>query len=205
MHTDAATKNASPGRPIDDELTAAILDETWAIMAESGYAAVDIQAIARRLGCAKTSIYRRWANRAEMVAAAFMRTSEIGDDPATGDVVEDLIEFELVNTRNQQGRMSHVILEIRDDTVMKTLWERFYGPRQELALMLIDRAVERGQLPIDTDALAILDLLSGFTLFRNAARQQTTTRDQLGRIVSAIIASPPRIAPTPADEASARD
>lgn len=193
MDTDETTLAASPGRPLDDELTDTILDTTWSIVVERGYAAVDIQAIAKSVGCGKTSIYRRWANRSELVAAAFMHTLEIGDDPDTGNVVDDLVQFALVNARNQHGRMSHVLVNVVADDVMTTLWEKFYGPRQALALIIMRRGIERGELPGDADLLAILDLLSGITLLRNLVRQQETTRADFERIVPALIADPPRV------------
>lgn len=183
-----------PGRQRDTSLTTRILDEVWRLFSEEGSSAVEIETVARNIGCGKTSIYRRWEDKSTMLAAAFMHTSEVGEDPDTGSLIEDLIEFSLVNVRNQEGRMSHILLTLNDDEITRTLWEDFYGPRQEIAFTMMRRGIERGELAARADLMALLDLLSGLTLFRNAVRGRTTTRNDLANIVPALVAHPPLLA-----------
>lgn len=188
---DTTTDAGASGRPMDAARTQQILDVTWQIVTESGFAAVDVQAIARRVGCAKSTIYRRWPTKAALIAAALTDTAEVGADPDTGDVCADLVEFALVNVRNQARRLSALVLAA-DREVGEALWAGLLGQRQALVIGILDRAVARGQLPADTDLMAVIDLLSGFTVYRVAARQDPPTRAVLHRIVTAIVRSPPR-------------
>jgi AcrR family transcriptional regulator len=48
-----------------------VLDAVLALVAESGYGAVTIEAVAARSGVAKSTIYRHWPGRAELVNDAF--------------------------------------------------------------------------------------------------------------------------------------
>ena len=60
----------APGRPPDAALDAAILRETLAVLAEAGYERLSVEAVARRAGTAKTSVYRRWPTKDALVLAA---------------------------------------------------------------------------------------------------------------------------------------
>lgn len=184
------------GRPRDTATTRRILDRCWQVIAADGIEAVDIEAIAAELGCAKTTIYRRWPSKIDLVVAAIEEGLERGTDPATGDVAEDLIEFAMVNVRNHSSRFSGLSLVSHSD-VTRRLWERIFADRQAIALAIIDRAMVAGQMPIDTDPIAIVDLLSGFVNFRLVARaavdgSRPVTRNDIAPVVAAIVASPPR-------------
>jgi len=191
MHT-----SPTAGRPRDTATTKRILDRCWQVIAADGIEAVDIEAIAAELGCAKTTIYRRWPSKTDLVVAAIEEGLEHGTDPATGDVVADLIEFAMVNVRNHSSRFSAFSL-VSNSEVTRRLWERIFAARQAIALAIIDRAMAAGDLPDDTDPIAIVDLLSGFVNFRLVARaavegSRAVTREDIAPIVTSIVASPPR-------------
>ena len=54
---------AHPGRPRQSELDQRIADATLTLLREGGPAAVTMESVAARAGVAKTSVYRRHANR----------------------------------------------------------------------------------------------------------------------------------------------
>jgi len=187
----------APGRPRDTAVTARILQRCWEVIATGGIDAVDIEALAAEIGCAKTTVYRRWPTKNDLIVAAIEDGLEFGGDPSTGDVTEDLVEFAMVNVRNHSRRFSAFALAGHSD-VTRSLWHRIFAARKSVALGIMTRGIERGQLPTDTDSIAVIDLLSGFVSFRLVARAAVErdvviTREQLVRIVSAIVASPPRI------------
>ncbi|MDT5345928.1 MAG: hypothetical protein QOE52_5112 [Mycobacterium sp.] len=72
--TPPGNKHGRPRTPrsLDRSLDAAILDATLAGVAESGYDALTMDAVAARAGVGKAAIYRRWSSKAEVVAA-FLR------------------------------------------------------------------------------------------------------------------------------------
>ena len=78
------------GRPRDERIDAEVAFAVLSALKEGGYGAVTIDGIARRVGRARTSIYRRWTSKRSLVAYAVL--SEMGDDPAadTGSVRGDL-------------------------------------------------------------------------------------------------------------------
>src|SRR5882762_5512570 len=60
------------GRPRSEECHNAILQTAIDLVLELGFRAVSIESIAAKTGVAKTTIYRRWPNKAAIVMDAFM-------------------------------------------------------------------------------------------------------------------------------------
>jgi len=58
-----AGAKASPGRPRCLETRAAVLKAAQELLERGGAGALSIEAVARRAGVAKTTIYRWWPNR----------------------------------------------------------------------------------------------------------------------------------------------
>lgn len=82
------------GRPRDLVVRTAVLDAAWDLVAESGYAAATVERIAARSGSAKTTIYRWWAGRADVVMEALAdRASRRIVPPQTGDLPTRIRDF----------------------------------------------------------------------------------------------------------------
>lgn len=87
----AAGRSAS-GRPRDTSRDLAILDTTLALLTEMGYEQMSIEAVSSRSGVAKTTIYRRYRDKAALVAAAVEHRSHAAPpEPAADDLRENLI------------------------------------------------------------------------------------------------------------------
>src|SRR5262245_44719017 len=74
------------GRPRDRRVDAAVLDATRRLLADVGYRALSIEAVARRARVHRPAIYRRWSSKAELVHAAVypdgdvtLRITDTGD------------------------------------------------------------------------------------------------------------------------------
>jgi len=85
-----AAQAAAPGRPRSTDVDAAILTAATELLAAAGPSGVTMNAVARRSGVARASLYLRFAGREALLTAA-MR-SAIGRDPypLTGNFVTDL-------------------------------------------------------------------------------------------------------------------
>lgn len=66
----------SPGRPIDPSKDRDILAAGRALLFEQGPQSVTMEAVARAAGVAKPTLYRRYANRDELLAAVALNESE---------------------------------------------------------------------------------------------------------------------------------
>lgn len=59
-----------PGRPRQEHVMRAVLDAVVDLVAESGMAALTMDAVAARAGVSKPAMYRRWSTRQDLVLAA---------------------------------------------------------------------------------------------------------------------------------------
>jgi AcrR family transcriptional regulator len=57
------------GRPLDENVDAAILNATWRLLLEEGYARMSIAGVAETAGVGRPAIYRRYRDKSELVAA----------------------------------------------------------------------------------------------------------------------------------------
>lgn len=91
---DDVTPVARPGRPYDRSRDAQILAVTLDALAEREYEHVTIDAVAQRAGRAKTTLYRRWPTKVDLVLAAVQaagRPPEADELPDEGTLRADLL------------------------------------------------------------------------------------------------------------------
>ncbi|SDV01063.1 DNA-binding transcriptional regulator, AcrR family [Microlunatus sagamiharensis] len=92
--SEAAHGARRPGRPYDHSGDPAILAVTLDLLAERGYDQVTLDLVALRTGRAKTTLYRRWPTKADLVVAAVEAVGtppEARELPDTGTVRSDLL------------------------------------------------------------------------------------------------------------------
>src|SRR6266540_4101311 len=82
--------NHVPGRPRSHDVDAAILDAAVQLLAAKGPEGVTINAVARRSGVARASIYLRYPSREQMLGAALRTAIGLEAYRLTGDIVADL-------------------------------------------------------------------------------------------------------------------
>jgi AcrR family transcriptional regulator len=134
----------------------AVLDATVTAMAESGYGfAVDD--VAHSAGVHKTTVYRRWETKPQLVSAAVERlaTREIVV-PDTGDAVADLTELAVQVARALAGRTGGRVLRAAvaaasEDAGLVEVVRTFLSGRYAQATALVEAGKRAGQLRPDVD------------------------------------------------------
>src|SRR5215475_3487601 len=86
-----------PRLPSADQV---IVEATRVLLLENGYAGVSIEGVAARAGVAKTTIYRRWPSKAELVFEVAIHRSRLGPAPDTGTLVGDLAAVAVIIVRS---------------------------------------------------------------------------------------------------------
>ena len=142
----------------------AILQTAMDLVTEFGFRAVSIESIAAKTGVAKTTIYRRWPNKAAVVMDAFMERLLRTQFPATKKAT-DSIRLQMHSMarafRSKDGTVLKALLsEAQFDAELATAFrERWTLPRRKLALAVLQKAVSQGELRSDIDLEATIDLL----------------------------------------------
>ena len=165
MTTPARNERAARGRPRvhDDEV---ILQAALDLMSELGYQRLSLNDIATRAGVSVPSIYRRWANKAEVVSAAVELTKRVQIAP-TGDVEIDLLAQlrdvrRLYEEITDIGMTGTLLAEERHHPEFIEAWRRTaIKPRRAAIEAIVRLGQEKGSVAADVDPHVVPDLLVG--------------------------------------------
>jgi AcrR family transcriptional regulator len=151
----------------------AILDAALSLIGELGYDHVSIEAIARRAGVGKQTIYRWWPSKGAVVLeAATERLDHVVVYPDTGDIIADLrtqltgIVDLITTTGFGQAYRGLIAAGQSDPGLLLELSARVIEPNIAAFGARIARAQERGELRTDADVAALRDLLYGVIEYR---------------------------------------
>lgn len=154
------------GRPRRVSASADILDAALELLAERGFQATTIEAIAARAGVGRNTIYRRWSSKEELIADALQKLV-VEVDLHDGEDIHALLldrirDFVRVFGDPLYGRILPAVLgELQANPVFARMYaERVVQPRYEALVGILRRAAERGALRRDADVEQIADLLA---------------------------------------------
>src|SRR5437763_8856532 len=152
---------------MDPEADRLILEAAKQLLHEVGYARLTIEGVAKLAGVARTTIYRRYRDKPELVSAAIDTLRSPSKSSDTGDARRDLIA-QLDNARrNFDMSLAGTLLmeEPHNPELLELFRERMVLPRRAIVAGVIERGIERGQIRPDVDVERVLDLLLGAIFF----------------------------------------
>jgi len=157
-----------PGRPRREDSPRSILRSTLKLLKRQGkFAELSIEAIAADANVGKTTVYRWWPTKAALVADAFFASAEEElRFPNTGSVQRDMsLQMRRVIRifRSDRGKVVAALLAggQSDPELLEAFRERFLWPKRRQAYQTLQRGIDRGELPADSDLDLILDSLYG--------------------------------------------
>jgi AcrR family transcriptional regulator len=163
MTTPDAT--ASRRRRRGPALEAALLEAAWEELVETGFAKLTMESVAARAGTGIAVLYRRWANKNELVLAALehYRNGHLIDIPDTGTLRGDLLA---VLTGMGEARAAFFVvvaatamsgLNLDAGMTPAQVRDRIMGERRLVrARTVYQRAHDRGEIDLDRVPAALL-------------------------------------------------
>ncbi len=155
----------TPGRPRSAEADRAIVAATIEILAEEGYAGLSMERVATRAGVGKTTIYRRWPCKSDLVVHALQCAADRPESvPNTGRVHDDLVFFMRRTVdklrRSEAGRMMPgLMVELaRNPELARAFRQGFIEPRRALVVNALRRAIDRGEVRPKVDLDLVVDV-----------------------------------------------
>jgi AcrR family transcriptional regulator len=145
---------------------AAVYAATIAELSEHCYADISVETIAARAGVHKTTVYRRWGSKAELIAEALIGAADSHIQvPDTGSVDVDLRllarAVQAVLSLPEGAAITRaLIVGAMTSPELARLMERFWATRLEAISVIVDRAIRAGQLPAGTDAAALMHAMA---------------------------------------------
>jgi AcrR family transcriptional regulator len=154
-----------------------VLSATLEEFAQQGYAGLSVEAVALRAGVNKTTIYRRWPAKADLVGAALASLRDDDPDPPdTGSLREDLVEVlqhwaaQMVTPRRRAIMQSLVLAHT--DPEMQAIVRRMRAERPAIPQVVFERAFKRRELPRGSDTELIATALLGPLHSRTAWKRE---------------------------------
>ncbi len=160
-------EKSTPGRPRSTEVDQAILQATLDLLADVGYSGLSIEAIACRAGVGKSTIYRRYNSKEELIAEAIEHSRPELQVPNTGNLWDDLDEMHKqaaatdLSPLGRQTIAMIISLASTSPQFAEIYYKKYLLPRWKAASVIFDRAKARGELAQDVDAHLICDLMTG--------------------------------------------
>ena len=142
-----------------------ILDTAIELVFELGFRAVSVEAIAARIGIAKTTIYRRWPNKAAVVMDAFMERVGLETLFPPAKTVMDRVRAQMRAMakafRGKDGALVRSLLAEAqfDPELAKEFRERWTLPRRKMAAEVFREAIRVGELRPGVEPEKVIDML----------------------------------------------
>ena len=156
--TGGVRRGGRSARVVDSVLRAAVEE-----LGTVGYTALRVEDVAARSGVNKTSIYRRWPGKVDLVVAALLNHARSTESPDTGSLREDLLEIGRHMARKMETPLGRGLIRMMQmergqpelDAVIRTLRSENICTRAAI----IERGITRGELPADIDPTLLAEMV----------------------------------------------
>jgi AcrR family transcriptional regulator len=161
-------------------------------LANAGYAALRVDDVAVRAGVNKTTIYRRWPTKVDLIRD-FLRSLGPAEpkEPDTGSVRADLLHLlvdvvAFASTPEGQGVLRMLNAEMDNPEIQSlSLWLRNASHAPWIAA--ITRGIKRGELPAGTDAQILVEMIISTVLSRILFRRDEVNDALLLAVVDTVV------------------
>lgn len=171
----AGPSAARQGRPRDPTADRAITAATFTLLQEVGYRGLSMEAVAAAAGVAKTTIYRRYPAKRDLVVAALLAETAFPTLP-DGLPTRDAIAFLLrqaarILVGGGAIRILGTLLaeEAHEPELLDTFRERLVEPRRALLLGVLRAGIERGEVRPDVQLQIVSEIFLGSVLARHVS------------------------------------
>lgn len=174
---------------------AAVLNATLEELVAVGYGMLTIEGVAERAGVHKTTIYRRWGDRESLVLEAMLeRGSREVPIPDSGSLRQDLLEYgQAVMASSTEPDVEAVVRTVAafgdEESSVAEASRTFWETRFTMASRMVERAVERGEIPPTSDAALVAEMMIAPIYFRMLISRDRPDGEFLERVADLAAAA----------------
>ncbi|MFT7764601.1 TetR/AcrR family transcriptional regulator [Clavibacter tessellarius] len=197
MDTPDAAPRPRVGRPVDRSGDAAILAAALDLVADRDYERMTLDEVAARTGRAKTTIYRRWATKEDLVLAALRAAGpppEAALLPETGSLRGDLLAVVdspwLGGSARRLAVFAGLAPALRGSARMAAaIRAEVTDPYADAYRRILRRAVDRGEVPAESAARVDLlaEVIPAMSTHRLVAAGAPVRRELFVRVVDDVV------------------
>lgn len=181
------------GRPRSARAERAIRDAAVALLAERGIGGFAIEVVAARAGVAKTTIYRRWPTREDLIIAAVV---ELKGPPVHGP--GESVRGDLLHALRETGRpdpaspwgplMARLLADAEEHpALVAEIWRHSVGPRRAYLTGVLRRGIDEGTVPADADLELLVDMLVSPIVNRLRLKRAALTDAQIETVLDIVL------------------
>ncbi len=184
------------GRKRDHTRDPEILDAAIDVLAETGYEGMTIDMVAARAKAGKATLYRRWPSKAELVidAIACMKKSHLDatDLPDTGSLRGDLVAMIKPHSIEDGEKKLQIMAGLtsmlsRSPELADAAHAAIVEPRARINRMLMQRAIDRGEIPATSDIETLALISPSMAAYRTLILRKPVTRTFLISLIDGVI------------------
>ncbi|NEA32993.1 TetR/AcrR family transcriptional regulator [Streptomyces sp. SID13031] len=179
------------GRPRDAGVEGRVLAAAAAEIRQSGYDGLSIDRVAARAGVAKTTLYRRWATKAELVVALITNLREDVPFEPSDDPRRDLTDLVTAIATNLASTPPTLIADLaaaaaREPRVgdsVRALW----AERHRAVTAVVAKAQEAGLVLDHVSPAVLVDQLVGPLYYRLLVTGEPLSPDYARTLVRSVL------------------
>jgi AcrR family transcriptional regulator len=181
------------GRPRSASAEHAIRDAAVELLSERGIGGFSVEAVAARAGVAKTTIYRRWPTREDLIVAVVSDLKGPANVAPGQSLRGDLLHVLRQTARdNRSGRWTRLMTRLMVDAqeypeLVAEIWRQSIGPRRAYLLGILRRGVAHGEIRPDADLELLADMLVMPVTSRVRLRPEPLSDAQLADVVDIVV------------------
>lgn len=170
----------------------AVLAATLEILGEDGFGSLTIDEVAARADVHKSTVYRRWGSRERLVGEALAaRSADEIPVPDTGTLrgdLEAIVGGVAASLATPLGRaLAQTMVGQGDDPEIARITEEFWTTRFERTSVVVDRAIERGELPDGADTRLVVEMVVATIWFRSIVTRAQVDDGLVSPVIDAVL------------------
>jgi AcrR family transcriptional regulator len=189
----------TPREPVDprpQRTRKVVLETAIALLQERGYGGCTLEAIVERTGVARTTIYRYWPSRADLLADALNAGSQSAQLPDTGTLRGDLIEFLTVSShRMEEDQLTHCLRTLpglieaaKREPALVSIATRSTEGLISTIRTILEKARSRFEIRRDCKLDVMANVIVGAIYVQRAFLNKDLTADYVAELVDTITA-----------------
>lgn len=172
---------ARRGRPRDERIDSDIVGAALGVLADVGFDRFSVEEVALRAGVAKTTVYRRFPSRGDVIAAALEALGDEVEAPgSTGSVRERLVAalggIRQGTPDSTRGRILMHAMGSDDPGLADLVYDRVLSSRAAALRAIVRDGVISGEVRADVDVDALMSTLVGPMLYLGMWRMRDSVR-----------------------------
>ncbi|RUZ77855.1 TetR/AcrR family transcriptional regulator [Mesorhizobium sp. M7A.F.Ca.US.006.01.1.1] len=169
-----------------------VLAATGALLFERGYSGASVDEISRRSGVAKTTIYRHWSTRTDLLRDACSTIGTLLKEPDTGSLESDLITLmaelgEVLTSARWSAVLPSIIDAAERDPDIADMYSKLQQGYSAPLATVLHRAVKTGELSEQTDVAMLIAALTGPFFYRRWFSREPLTEAFAKQIIQQVM------------------